>query len=319
MTCPRRFSNSYSMPAPDNNLNKPAKDRDLKTTTYFLRVAGLAVPFLCLLGLYIGYVRWGLHGAIGGVLGAGIVGLVLSALIMYALDSASGAASNIISGRREAVWTPREQLQGTLSQARFNKDNGDYTIAFNYINQVLQKDPDWPEALELKAQILWEGFSRADAALQFLEKVLTLDDCDKMLFNQARLLHSDLSILENPAAGITPPEGLEIGLKTRQTKGVQKLTSESYQDLKQRMEETPVAVWAIYTSAVFGLFLVCILVSLYLQTQSFDQAENVMNQNIQYFNQASQTHTQDIKKIEKRFKGLKTKINNIEKTLNRRK
>ena len=307
------------MPIPDNRINKPAKDRDLNSITYFLRVAGLAVPFLCLLGLYLGYVRWGLHGAIGGALGAGILGLALSALIMYSLDAAGGAASNLISGRREAVWTTREQLQGSLSQARFNKDNGDYTLAFNYINQVLEKDPDFPEALLLKAQILWEGFSRADAALQFLEKVLSIDDCEKMLFNQANLLHSDLSILENPAAGIMPPAGVEIGLKTSKRKGVQKATSESYQDLKDRVEETPVAVWAIYTSAVFGLALVFVLVSMYLQFQRFDQAEAVMNQNLQNFNQAYQIHTQDIQKMEKRFNTLKAKLNYIEKKLKRSK
>ena len=307
------------MPTPDNSINKPAKDRDLKSITYFIRVAGLAVPFLCLLGFYVGYVRWGLHGAIGGVLAAAIVGLALSALIMYVLDAAGGAASNLISGRREAVWTPREQLQGLLSQARFNMENGDYSIAFNHINQVLQKDPDFPEALVLKARILWEGFSRADVALQFLEKVLTLDDCDKMLFNQARLLHSDLSILENPDAGVMPPDGVEIGLKTRKTKGVQKLTSESYQDLKERVEETPVAVWAIYASIVFGLALICVLVSMHLQIHRFGRAETVLNQNIQRFNQASQIHMQDIQKMEKRFKTLKAKLSYIEKKLKRRK
>ncbi len=305
------------MPIPNNSINKPVKDRDLKTTTYFLRVAGLTVPFLCLLGLYLGYVRWGLHGAIGGALGACIAGLVLSALIMYLLDAVAGAASNVISGRREAVWTTREQLQGLVSQARFNKDNGDYTIAFNYINQVLEKDPDFPEALILKAQILWEGFSRADAAIQFLEKVLTLDECDKMLFNQARLLHSDLSILENPDAGTAPPAGVEIGLKARKTKGVQKLTSASYQDLKKRMAETPVAVCATYISAVFGLFLVCVLLSIYLQIQRFDQAEKVMNHSIQNFNQAAQIHAQSAQKMKKRFNTLNTKFNYIEKKLKR--
>ena len=307
------------MSIPDNSINKPAKDRDLNSITYFLRVAGLAVPFLCLLGLYLGYVRWGLHGAIGGALGAGILGLVLSALVMYSLDAAGGAASNLITGRREAVWSTREQLQGLLSQARFNKDNGDYTLAFNYINQVLQKDPDFPEALVLKAQILWEGFSRADAALQFLDKVLSLDDCDRMLFNQANLLHSDLSILENPAAGIMPPAGVDIGLQKSKRKGVQKLTSKSYQDLKERVEGTPVAVWAIYTSAVFGLALIFVLVSMYLQLQRFDQAEAVMNQNLTSFNQASQIHTQDIQKMGKRLNTLKAKLNYIEKKLNRRK
>jgi len=305
------------MPIPDNDIKKPAKDRDLKNITYFLRVAGLAIPFLCLLGLYLGYVHWGLHGAIGGALGAGLVGLALSALIMYVLDAAGGAASNLVSGRREAVWTTREQLQGVLSQARFNKDNGDYTVAFNYINQVLQKDPDFPEALILKAQILWEGFSRADAAIPFLEKVLTLDDCDKMLLNQARLLHSDLSILENPAAGITPPAGVEIGLRPRKAKGVQKLTSESYQDIKERMEETPVAVWAIYTSAVFGLALVGVLVSMYWQIQRFDQAEVMINQNVRRFNQAAQSLTQDIQKMEKRFKTLKSRLSYVEERVKR--
>jgi len=307
------------MAVPDNKINRPAKDRDLNTITYFLRVAGLAVPFLCLLGLYIGYVRWGLHGAIAGAIAAGIAGLVISAVVMFLLDAAGGAASSLISGRREAVWTTREQVQGFLSQARFNKDNGDYTIAFNYVNKVLDKDPDYPEALMLKAQILWEGFSRADAAIRFLDKILSLDQCDKMLLNQARLLHSDLSILENPSAGITPPQGVEIGLKASGAGGVHKLTAESYQDLKNRMEETPAAVWAIYTAAVFALFLVCVLVNINLQIVKLDRAGERMSQTIQSFKQTSQMHAQSIQAIEKRFQTLDANLNRIEKKLKRRK
>jgi tetratricopeptide (TPR) repeat protein len=307
------------MAGPDNTINRPVKDRDLKTITYFLRVAGLAVPFLCLLGFYIGYVHWGLHGAVSGIIIAGIAGLIISGIVMFLLDMAGGAASGLISGRREAVWTTREQVQGFLSQARFNKDNAEYTLAFNYVNKVLDKDPDFAEALILKAQILWEGFSQADAAIQFLEKALSLDDGDKMLHNQARLLHSDLSVLENPADGITPPQGVEIGLGAPKSSVVHKLTSESYQDLKGRMEETPIAVWAIYTTTVFGLFLICVLISMYIQIQKLDSAGSMVSQTIENTGRAAQMHADGIQKIEKKFQSIHAELNRIDKKLKQKK
>lgn len=301
----------------NNKTHKPVKDQDLKTVTYFLRVAGLTIPFVCLLGLYVGYVYWGLFGAVSGVVIAAITGLAISAIIMFLMDAVSGTASDLLSGRREAVWTIREQVQGSLSQARFNKENRDYPAALSFVNKVLERDPDFTDALLLKAQILWEGFGQSHAAIQFLEKTLSLKDGNNMLQSQALLLHSDLKTLESPPDNTIIPKGIEIGLRSRKSSTAQKIASESFQDLKARAKETPIAWWAIYVAVAFGLFMVCVLVSLNLQIQNFDRANILMSQTIE--NTAKTTRMQAIKiqEVEKSVQSMTSELSHINNRLNK--
>ncbi len=311
--------NGCAMNFHNNKTHKPVKDQDLKTVTYFLRVAGLSVPFICLLGFYIGYVYWGVSGAISGVVVAAIVGLVISVLVMFLMDTVSGAASGLISGRREASWTIREQVQGFLSQARFNKENRDYPAALSFVNKVLEKDPDFADALFLKAQILWEGFGQSHAAIQFLEKILSLENENKMVQNHAMLLHSDLNVLESPPDNMTLPEGIEIGLRSRKSSITQRLTNESFQGLKDRAEETPMAWWAIYVAVVFGLFLACILVSMNRQIQNFDHANTLMSQTIENTMKTAQTHAVKIQEVEKSVQAMTSELSSINNRLSKKK
>jgi uncharacterized membrane protein len=303
----------------NNKTHKPAKDQDLKTVTYFLRVAGLSVPFICLLGFYIGYVYWGMSGAVSGVVIAAITGLVISTIVMFLMDAVSGAASGLLSGRREAVWTIREQIQGFLSQARFNKENRDYPAALSFVNKVLEKDPDFAEALFLKAQILWEGFGQLHAAIQFLEKVLSLEDENKMVQNHALLLHHDLNTLENPPDNMTIPKGIEIGLGSRKSSATKRLTHESFQELKTRAEETSMAWWAIYVTVIFGLFLVCVLVSMNRQIQNFDRANTFMSRTIENTLKTTQTHAVKIQEVEKSVQAMTSELSRINSKLNKKK
>ena len=311
--------NGCAMNSHNNKIHKPVKEHDLKTSTYFFRVAGLAVPFICLLGLYVGYAYWGLSGAVSGVVIAAIVGIIISVIVMFLMDTVSGAASGFISGRREAVWTIREQVQGFLSQARFNKENGDYPAALSFVNKVLDKDPDFVEALFLKAQVLWEGFGQSEAAIQFLEKILSLEDENKMVQNQALLLHNDLNVLESPPENKVIPEGIEIGLRSRASSMAQKFSQESFQDLKTRAEETPMALWAIYAAMVFGLFLVFVLVSMNQQLQNLDSASTVMNQPVENTIKISRTHAAKIQKIQKSIQAMTSELSRINEKLNKKK
>jgi len=303
----------------NNKTHKPVKDPDLKTITYFLRVAGLTIPFVCLLGLYVGYVYWGLSGAFSGVVIAAIIGLIISAIVMFFMNAVSGAASSLISGQREAVWTIREQVQGFLSQARFNKENRDYPAALSFVNKVLERDPDYTDALLLKAQILWEGFGQSHAAIQFLEKTLSLAGENKMVQNQALLLHSDLNTLESPPENSTIPKGIEIGLRSRNSSIARKLSNESFQDLKTRAQETPMAWWAIYVAVVFGLFMVCVLVSLNLQIQNFDRANMQMDQTIENTIKTTRTQAIKIQDVEKSVQTMTAELSRINNRLNKKK
>lgn len=304
----------------NNKTHKPVKERDLKTTTYFLRVAGLTVPFVCLLGLYVGYVYWGVSGAVSGVVIAAVTGTVISIVVMFLMDAVGGAASGLLTGRREAVWTIREQVQGFLSQARFNRENRDYPAALSFVNKVLEKDPDFADALFLKAQILWEGFGRPHAAIQFLEKILSLEDDNKTVQNHALLLHNDLSTLEAPATENTIiPKGIEIGLRSRTSSIAQKLTHESFQDMKARARETSMAWWAIYAAVVFGLFLSCVLVSMNRQVRNFDRASTRMGQTIENTKISTQTHALKIQKVEKSVQTMTAELSRINNQLSKQK
>ena len=52
------------------------------------------------------------------------------------------------------------------------------------IEAVLAKDPDFPEALFLKAQILWEGFEDRQAAKECLLKIIKVEPDKKAVFRR---------------------------------------------------------------------------------------------------------------------------------------
>ncbi|MCI5167535.1 MAG: hypothetical protein D3903_15950 [Candidatus Electrothrix sp. GM3_4] len=67
-----------------------------------------------------------------------------------------------------------DQLAGELVKARLMKASGRFEEALSVINSTVNKMPDHPEALFLKAQILWEGYSNYTAAKACLKKVIQM-------------------------------------------------------------------------------------------------------------------------------------------------
>jgi len=63
-----------------------------------------------------------------------------------------------LTAKRAAQWTAREQLKGDLNQANYYKRKEDFQKALKTVNRIMDMDPNYPEALYLKAQMLWEGF-----------------------------------------------------------------------------------------------------------------------------------------------------------------
>jgi tetratricopeptide (TPR) repeat protein len=84
------------------------------------------------------------------------------------------------------LWTskkvsPREQLSADLAKARHSKGKSEFEDALNTINNVLEKDPDFPDALYLKAQILWEGYGRSVESKNLFRRVMQLVSADEPL------------------------------------------------------------------------------------------------------------------------------------------
>ena len=65
-----------------------------------------------------------------------------------------------------------DQLAGELVKARLMKGSGRFDEALEVVDKTLHRLPDYPEALLLKAQILWEGYADYPAAKACLHQVL---------------------------------------------------------------------------------------------------------------------------------------------------
>jgi tetratricopeptide (TPR) repeat protein len=66
-------------------------------------------------------------------------------------------------------------LAGDLNAVRHHKLFNRFDEALIKIENILAKDPDFPEALFFKAQILYEGFKDREAAKSCLLKIIKLE------------------------------------------------------------------------------------------------------------------------------------------------
>ena len=70
--------------------------------------------------------------------------------------------------------TLHERLAGELVKARLMKASGRFDEALEVVDKTLHRIPDYPEALLMKAQILWEGYADYRAAKTCLQHVLKM-------------------------------------------------------------------------------------------------------------------------------------------------
>jgi tetratricopeptide (TPR) repeat protein len=95
-------------------------------------------------------------------------------LYAYTVEKFASSLGGILTGWTTQKISPREQLSADMARARHSKGSGHFEEALSIINQVLEKDPDYPDALYLKAHILWEGFENSTGALESLARVMEL-------------------------------------------------------------------------------------------------------------------------------------------------
>jgi len=88
------------------------------------------------------------------------------------------------------------EFSADLEIARHNKANGRYQEALDLINDVVEKTTDWPDALYLKAQILWEGFENATEAKRCLRRVMQLVKYEETLHRWASSMMDDILAFE---------------------------------------------------------------------------------------------------------------------------
>ena len=147
---------------PDFFISLSFQDKAIIILTLFLGV---------LFGMYYGIAWWG-NAKAGAIVGL-VIGITTNLIILPLKNWTAGTASKIY-GSRVAHWSLREQLEGDLNQAKHLKTQKKYDKALFVINNILKQDPEFPEALYIKAKIVWEGFENAESARANLKKVMDL-------------------------------------------------------------------------------------------------------------------------------------------------
>jgi hypothetical protein len=145
----------------------------------------------------LGFFLFGLTG----VLIAAIFSIVASMIAVSASDQVGGMAATLYTGHAPAR-NLRAQLVADLDGARHHKRHKRFVDALSAVNKILAQDPDFPDALFLKAQILFEGFEDVEGAKKCLTKVMeVVKNKRETIYRWASSFHDELTKTKHGPAG----------------------------------------------------------------------------------------------------------------------
>ena len=153
------------------NLHKE-KDYAARSLFILILVWFLAIPLLVIVlvsmisGDY-GLIRWLAQGGIIILISAAVL---LAVLFLFVLSRISGSFLNLLMPGGRSIRSRREQMTADFAVIKEDKRQGRFEEALQKMDAYLEKDPDYPEALFLKAQILWEGSGNAVEARRYLSR-----------------------------------------------------------------------------------------------------------------------------------------------------
>lgn len=131
----------------------------------------------------------------------------LAALCVFIIEKSGSAFGNLLSG-----WIPGRpdhyaQFSADLQKIKYSKRIGHFDEALRLVNELLYQAPDFPEALFLKAHILWEGFGNAEASKGYLKKIQQLVPEDETLHQWASNYYDEMtSGMESRQTTLPPDE-----------------------------------------------------------------------------------------------------------------
>ena len=173
----------------ENKKFKPLKNIDSVARSQFIKFFLWLFGPLCVLGFL--FIR------IEGIAIAFIASLVITPVVMFVLDKFSGGTSSLIYGGSHGTWSERELLEGDLNTAKYYKMRKEYDQALKAVNHILKIDPEFTEALFIKAQILWDGFENSAAAKANLKKIIEMKkEEDTSFYRWASNLYDELTEIE---------------------------------------------------------------------------------------------------------------------------
>lgn len=116
----------------------------------------------------------------------------LCVLFTLTIEKFGSLLGSVATGWSSRGFSRREQLSADLEKARHSKRQGRFQEALQIINTVLDKDSDFPDALYLKGQILWEGLKKGGEAARCFNQVMTLLQDSEPLHRWASSYYHDI-------------------------------------------------------------------------------------------------------------------------------
>jgi tetratricopeptide (TPR) repeat protein len=151
----------------------------------------LILKAFCAIFPLTGLLLWVWLG-IAGVLIAVILCSIIALLTVYLAGGIGGVVGKLYGGRGP-IWNIQERYSADLSRTRVQKMKGNHNEALSIIETVLAEQPDFNEALLLKAQILAEGFGDIQEAKKCLTKALQSEPKYTQLFQWCETLYRELT------------------------------------------------------------------------------------------------------------------------------
>lgn len=167
---------------------KPLKDIDSIHQTLILKTLCVIFPLVS----FLGWVHYGLVG----ILYAGIICAIATFLSVFIAGITGGTVSKLWGGKTP-IWTQAERFAADFSRARYQKMNKNYNEALRIIDQVLEEQPDYNEALFLKARIMAEGFNDRYEARKLLIQGMKSEPQGTDVCGWSRQLYKDLETSSN--------------------------------------------------------------------------------------------------------------------------
>lgn len=171
---------------PSQKPGRPLKDVDSAGRAYFLKVASMFIMYgLITLPAFLVFFGW------KGFFLWLLICLSLAAIVDFLTDKMGSVAGSLYTGRK-ASWSIREQMIGTLDEVRVKKMKGNYEQALIKVEEIISKDPHFPDAIFVKAQILYEGFHEKSEPLICINKVLELTHKNESVHRWALALKNEI-------------------------------------------------------------------------------------------------------------------------------
>ena len=163
---------------------KSRQDAESADPALNLKNALWALPYLVVMGLIWGYLADGSSGAWVGLVAAILVSAMIGSATSILSSVLGEGAVNTLYGLDRKTIGFRERLAGDLNVVRYHRLCNRFDHALLALEAALAKEPDFPEALFLKAQILWEGFDDREGAKNSLVRIMKVEPDEKAVFRR---------------------------------------------------------------------------------------------------------------------------------------